>query len=536
MRENLENAIEYVNEHIRFGSTINNNIVEKISKDFYLNNDEKHELYDELDSLQVVFENVSSFKKIMKQLIELVDDNNVVKKSNLLKWYEENIIQLDNEQFEKVLSSLGCSILDDTESSVSENLEIAIDYINEHIRFGSTIKERDLQVILNGCSLDKNDELKVYEELELLQVTVERESLIKVDLQKETEISYKNISSNINISKLNDDETTEIHTEVMEAVLTLHEDNVFEEDEKQPYNTEEFAFLDDEEDNDLDDILDSISFLDGMDKLKIGIDKSHNIQYLKDVQTDDATKKYDGLDNIIAANKRLVWKVARRYQKLSTSSFDVDDMVQSGIIGLIKAAEKFDINSGNQFSTYATIWIKQSITRDIADYSNTIRIPVHLRDRILKMINIENNYFNNTGNEANNSILAAMMEVEITEIEHLKFYLYQSNLDSLSRPVGDDDSSYLGEFLESETKLTDEIVEDIHLKEMINTVLETLNSRERSIIKLRFGLINNRRYTLEEIGEEFGVTRERIRQIEVKALSKLRHPTRSRRLKSFIIS
>lgn len=242
------------------------------------------------------------------------------------------------------------------------------------------------------------------------------------------------------------------------------------------------------------------------------------------------------VQDLCVKNKRLVDKYVLKYQKRYGNRLDFEDLEQVGFIGLIKAAQKFDTVQGTAFSTYAVFWIKQSISREIMDNGYAIRIPVHMMERINKVIAIDNQLGSNGLNIkeriAGISNEMGLSEEEVRECLILKKnYLIYASLDS---PVGEEEESVLGEMLpDSETFSVEELAEANILRELLKTCLDTLKEREQKVIRLRFGLDDGHARTLEEIGKEFGVTRERIRQIEAKALRKLGHPSRSRRLKDF---
>jgi RNA polymerase primary sigma factor len=241
----------------------------------------------------------------------------------------------------------------------------------------------------------------------------------------------------------------------------------------------------------------------------------------------------DGLlarDHLIKANTRLVVSIAKRYMGHAIPFLD---LIQEGNLGLMKAVEKFDVHRGFRFSTYATWWIRQTITRAIADQSRTIRVPVHMTDRIRQMYKTTHEMEQNLGRVPSPDELADKMGLDVKKINWI---LKVSWLPlSLESPVGDDDESELGMFIEDEFSPTPmQSAYQNLLKEKIEEILGTLSPREARVLRLRFGLNNDKAYTLEEVGEKFGLTRERIRQIEGKALRRLRHPRRARQLKDYL--
>ncbi|MDO8610035.1 MAG: RNA polymerase sigma factor RpoD [bacterium] len=274
---------------------------------------------------------------------------------------------------------------------------------------------------------------------------------------------------------------------------------------------------------------------ESLDPIKMYLKEIGKTPLLTFNQEIELAKKYEkgdqkSKDKLIKANLRLVVSIAKKYLGRRLSFLD---LIQEGNKGLIRGVEKYDWRRGYKFSTYATWWIRQAITRAIADQSRTIRIPVHMVDHINRYYKTQRRLIQKLGREPTVKEIAKEMEMTVDEIENLMKISQQPK--SLSTPVGDDKEATLEQFVAdaNQPTLYDKVSREL-LKDALNKVLDTLSPREKKVLMMRFGLEDGKPKTLEEVGREFRVTRERIRQIEAKAIRKLKHPTRARKLKDFL--
>lgn len=300
--------------------------------------------------------------------------------------------------------------------------------------------------------------------------------------------------------------------------------------------------------NDLDKELEEIEVTkEELEDLSIpeGINIDDHVKmYLKEIgkvslldpaqETELARRMADGDESakkrLAEANLRLVVSIAKRYVGRGMMFLD---LIQEGNLGLIKAVDKFDYSKGYKFSTYATWWIRQAITRAIADQARTIRIPVHMVETINKLVRVSRQLVQELGREPTPEELAKELNMSIDKVREIS-KISQEPV-SLETPIGEEEDSHLGDFIpDDDAPAPSEAASFVLLKEQLVDVLKTLTPREEKVLRLRFGLDDGRQRTLEEVGKEFNVTRERIRQIEAKALRKLRHPSRSKKLKDYL--
>ena len=299
---------------------------------------------------------------------------------------------------------------------------------------------------------------------------------------------------------------------------------------------DDFLKGDDEDEEEVD--LNAINLLEGIgteDPVRMYLKEIGKVPLLSaEEELNLAKRKSEGdqhaKDRLIEANLRLVVSIAKRYTGRGMSFLD---LVQEGNLGLIKGVEKFDYTKGYKLSTYATWWIRQSVTRALADQARTIRVPVHMVETINKMSKMQRKLTLELGYEPSVAELASALEM--TEEKVMEIMQIAREPASLETPIGEEDDSNLGDFVADNNITTpEENVESVMLREHIDTLLQDLKERERQVIILRFGLEDGHPRTLEEVGKEFNVTRERIRQIEAKALRKLRNPVRSKRIRDFL--
>ncbi len=380
----------------------------------------------------------------------------------------------------------------------------------------------------------KTEELRETEATEVINVDASRmefthvmEALLKQAHNNKNVLEYKDINDAF--------AGIELTPEKFEWIL-----DYFEKQGVDVLNTNE----DDNDDNFIDEeeevkIIDDTDILEGVsleDPVRMYLKEIGNIPLLtveEEVFLAQRIEKGDeqARQQLIEANLRLVVSIAKKYVGRGMSFLD---LIQEGNMGLMKAVEKFDYKKGNKFSTYSTWWIRQAITRGIADTAKTIRVPVHMVETINKTLRTSRMLLQELGREPTNEEIAEKMNMPVAKIDEI----LKTSRDpvSLDSPIGEEEDSQLGDFIKDEnTPSPMERAASEILKEELESAMDSLTERERKVIRLRFGLDDGKTRTLEEVGKEFDVTRERIRQIEAKALRKLRHPSRSKKLRDFLL-
>lgn len=386
-------------------------------------------------------------------------------------------------------------------------------------------KEQEKEQLKNGENLQSVEERFKAKLIDLLEIAKKKKNVIE-----DTEI----------INHFNDCKDIELNTERMVAIFEFLDEN----------NIDVLTITDDDDDEPDDIILEAGEEADvDVEHIDLTIPDGVSIEdpvrmYLKEIgkvplltaeeEIELAKRMEDGDENakkkLAEANLRLVVSIAKRYVGRGMLFLD---LIQEGNLGLIKAVEKFDYRKGYKFSTYATWWIRQAITRAIADQARTIRIPVHMVETINKLIRVSRQLLQELGREPLPEEIAEEMDIPVERVREI-LKISQEPV-SLETPIGEEEDSHLGDFIQDENvPVPAEAAEFTLLREMLGEVLDMLTEREQKVLRLRFGLDDGRARTLEEVGKEFNVTRERIRQIEAKALRRLRHPSKSRKLRDFL--
>ena len=353
---------------------------------------------------------------------------------------------------------------------------------------------------------------------------------------KKNVLTYKQVNDAFASMPINE-EKMDLILEYLEKnnIDVLQDDNV-EDTTELLLDTDDEMILSDEDEVEIIDDADVLEGVSTEDPVRMYLKEIGNVPLLSTEEEVALAQRVEAGDEsakkqLIEANLRLVVSIAKKYVGRGMPFLD---LIQEGNMGLMKAVDKFDYSKGFKFSTYATWWIRQAITRGIADTGRTIRVPVHMVETINKTLRMTRTLLQELGREPTPEDVADRLGVPVARVrEVLKMSRDPVSLDT---PSGEEDDSHLGDFIEDDSALSPaDSAAFSMLREELSTALESLTDRERQVVQLRFGLIDGRARTLEEVGKEFNVTRERIRQIEAKALRKLRHPSRSKRLRDFLV-
>ena len=353
-----------------------------------------------------------------------------------------------------------------------------------------------------------------------------KKDLVELGKKNDNTLTFEQLAEALKGLDIDNDSLDELYNTLMENGIEVVSDDSSNGEAKKAEAEEENLVLTDEEITKDININDPVRmYLKEIGRISLLSPEEETELSVKIANGDEFAK------NILAeSNLRLVVSIAKRYVGRGLLFLD---LIQEGNIGLMKAVEKFDYDKGYKFSTYATWWIRQAITRALADQARTIRVPVHMVETINKMARVQRQMTLELNREPSEEELAEKMGITVEKVREV-MKISQDPV-SLETPIGEEDDSHLGDFIKDERSMSpEEYATNEILKEEIKNVLLTLQEREQEVLELRFGLVDGTSHTLEEVGKKFNVTRERIRQIEAKALRKLRHPSRAKKLKDFL--
>ena len=382
--------------------------------------------------------------------------------------------------------------------------------------------KKKTEEIVEQEQLDLGEEVKNVKLKEIKSFDERKKELI-LEGQKNGFITFEQLAKSLQGLDVDADSLDSLYNDLVQAGISV----ITEEDASNPEGGEDVPVILDD-----DDLTKDVNINDPVRMYLKEIGRIPLLSAEEEAEVSLAVENGDdsARNKLAESNLRLVVSIAKRYVGRGLLFLD---LIQEGNIGLMKAVEKFDYGKGYKFSTYATWWIRQAITRALADQARTIRVPVHMVETINKMVRIQRQMTLELNREPSEEEIAKKMGISVDKVREV-MKISQDPV-SLETPIGEEDDSHLGDFVPDERTMSpEEYATNEILKEEINEVLSTLQPREQQVLELRFGLIDGTCYTLEEVGKRFNVTRERIRQIEAKALRKLRHPSRSKKLKEYM--
>ena len=383
--------------------------------------------------------------------------------------------------------------------------------------------KKKTEEIVEQEQLDLGEEVKNVKLKEIKSFDERKKELI-LEGQKNGFITFEQLAKSLQGLDVDADSLDSLYNDLVQAGISV----ITEEDASNPEGGEDVPVILDD-----DDLTKDVNINDPVRMYLKEIGRIPLLSAEEEAEVSLAVENGDdsARNKLAESNLRLVVSIAKRYVGRGLLFLD---LIQEGNIGLMKAVEKFDYGKGYKFSTYATWWIRQAITRALADQARTIRVPVHMVETINKMVRIQRQMTLELNREPSEEEIAKKMGISVDKVREV-MKISQDPV-SLETPIGEEDDSHLGDFVPDERTMSpEEYATNEILKEEINEVLSTLQPREQQVLELRFGLIDGTCYTLEEVGKKFNVTRERIRQIEAKALRKLRHPSRAKKLKDFMV-
>jgi RNA polymerase primary sigma factor len=383
--------------------------------------------------------------------------------------------------------------------------------------------KKKTEEIVEQEQLDLGEEVKNVKLKEIKSFDERKKELI-LEGQKNGFITFEQLAKSLQGLDVDADSLDSLYNDLVQAGISV----ITEEDASNPEGGEDVPVILDD-----DDLTKDVNINDPVRMYLKEIGRIPLLSAEEEAEVSLAVENGDdsARNKLAESNLRLVVSIAKRYVGRGLLFLD---LIQEGNIGLMKAVEKFDYGKGYKFSTYATWWIRQAITRALADQARTIRVPVHMVETINKMVRIQRQMTLELNREPSEEEIAKKMGISVDKVREV-MKISQDPV-SLETPIGEEDDSHLGDFVPDERTMSpEEYATNEILKEEINEVLSTLQPREQQVLELRFGLIDGTCYTLEEVGKRFNVTRERIRQIEAKALRKLRHPSRAKKLRDFMV-